>query len=197
VRADHQSRQQQASDFSGAERQSGDNESERWGHVSMKSRLMLGRGAPRGALRRQQGLSLIEVLVAVVVLGVGLLGTAALQATALRGGQSSYESSMAVAQTNSILEAIRSNPGAAAAYNVGLLCAVPTASGTRAERDLARWMMDLKMNVGGATAAAVATDTTTCGSIAGCPGNCTITVQWDDQRAGGEAARTVVTGTRI
>lgn len=147
---------------------------------------------------RQRGISLIEVLVAVVVLGIGLLGTAALQATALRGGQSSFESSMAVAQTNSILEAMRANAEAAGAYNVGQLCAVPTPVGTRAERDLVRWMTDLKMSVGGAaTAAAVAADTTTCGTIAGCPGDCTVTVEWNDQRAGGLAARPVVTRTRI
>ncbi|WP_430539655.1 type IV pilus modification protein PilV [Luteimonas terrae] len=145
------------------------------------------------AALRQRGVSLIEVLVAVVVLGVGLLGTAALQATALRGGQSSFESSMAVAQTNSILEAIRSNAAAAASYNVGQLCAVPGASGTRAERDISQWMIDLKTSIGGAVAA----DTTTCGTIERCPLDCTITVRWDDQRAGGGANRQIVTRTRI
>lgn len=141
----------------------------------------------------QRGVSLIEVLVAVVVLGVGLLGTAALQATALRGGQSSFESSMAVAQTNSILESIRANAGEAGSYNVGRLCAVPAAAGTRAERDIAQWMTDLKTSIGGGPAA----DITTCGTIADCPLDCTITVEWDDQRAGGLASRPVVTRTRI
>ena len=149
--------------------------------------------------RLQRGLSLIEVLVAVVVLGVGLLGTAALQATALRGGQSSYESSMAVTQTNSILEAMRANATAvsAGAYNVALQCAVPADAGSRAQRDTHRWMTDLKTSVGGRAEDAVATDTTTCGTIACVSGNCTVTVQWDDRRAGGRQDRQVTTRTRI
>ncbi|MDR6992783.1 type IV pilus modification protein PilV [Luteimonas sp. 3794] len=151
------------------------------------------RGKHLDAARRQRGVSLIEVLVAVVVLGVGLLGTAALQATALRGGQSSFESSMAVAQTNSILESIRANAGEAESYNVGRLCAVPAATGTRAERDIGQWMTDLKTSIGGGPAA----DTTTCGTIDNCPLDCTITVEWDDQRAGGPESRSVVTRTRI
>lgn len=148
--------------------------------------------------KNQRGVSLIEVLVAVVVLGIGLLGTAALQANALRGGQSSFESSMAVVQTNSILEAIRANAANAGAYNGAQRCAVPAANGSRAERDLQRWLTDLKTSVGGATgAAAIAADTTTCGTISGCPENCQITVQWDDRRAGGLQARPVITRTRI
>lgn len=165
---------------------------------SMKQPIPCGTRTAFNGPGRQRGVSLIEVLVAVVVLGVGLLGTAALQATALRGGQSSYESSMAVVQTNSILEAMRSNAENAGAYNGALLCAVPTAVGTRAERDLVQWMTDLKMNVGGASSpATAAADTTTCGTISGCPVNCTITVQWNDERAGGAATRTVVTRTRV
>lgn len=149
--------------------------------------------------RHQRGVSLIEVLVAVVVLGIGLLGTAALQANALRGGQSSFESSMAVVQTNSILEAIRANAANAGAYNnAAKLCAVPTATGSRAERDLQRWMTDLKTSVGGAaTAAAIAADTTTCGTISGCPENCEITVEWDDRRGGTLLPRTIETSTII
>lgn|GEM_PF-242344 len=159
------------------------------------------RGAGVGSARLQSGLSLIEVLVAVVVLGIGLLGTAALQATALRGGQSSYESSMAVVQTNSILEAIRANAGNAGSYNIAQQCAMPAtpaANAPRVQHDIHRWLTDLKTSVGGATtAAAIAADATTCGTISGCPGDCVITVQWDDQRAGGGASRPVVTRTRI
>ena len=44
----------------------------------------------------QQGMSLLEVLIAVLVLAIGLLGIAALQATALRNSQSSLERNQAV-----------------------------------------------------------------------------------------------------
>lgn len=146
---------------------------------------------------RQRGVSLIEVLVAVVVLGIGLLGTAALQATALRGGQSSFESSMAVAQTNSILEAMRANRANAGSYNIAQTCEVPAAGGSRAQQDIRVWLTDLKRSVGGRAAADVSSDTTTCGTIANCPLDCTITVQWDDGRAGGGVDRQVTTRTRI
>lgn len=153
-------------------------------------------GKPMSAPALQRGVSLIEVLVAVVVLGIGLLGTAALQATALRGGQSSYESSMAVAQANSIIEAMRANRSGN--YTRAMSCSIPSATGSRAERDLRQWMIDLKMSVGGQQLANVASDTTTCAAIGpSCPTDCEITVQWDDSRAGGLPNRQVVTRTRI
>ena len=154
-------------------------------------------GRPRGraghavaAARKMRGVSLIEVLVSVVILGVGLLGIAAMQSVALRSGQSSLESSQAVMQTMSITEAMRANRANAAAYNQAMECDVP-AGGTLAQNDLAAWMTALKATIG------TAGDTSTCGQITGCPINCVITVRWDDSRAGGAAARTVVTRARI
>ena len=63
-----------------------------------------------------QGMSMIEVLVSVMVLGVGLLGIAAMQSIALRGGQGSLESSQAVMASNSTIEAMRANRANASAY---------------------------------------------------------------------------------
>lgn len=142
--------------------------------------------------RTMQGISLLEVLVSVVVLSVGLLGVAAMQSVALRGGQSSLESSQATIQTTAIIEAMRANPAAAAAYNVAMTCAVP-AGGTQAQNDVRDWISSLKSTIG----TGPATDMTTCGAIANCPANCTITVQWDDARAGGGNQRQMTTVTRI
>jgi len=137
-------------------------------------------------------MSLIEVLVAVLVLAVGLLGVAAMQSLALRGGQGSLESSQAVMQTTSIIEAMRANPVNAASYNIAKTCAAASVSvGGLAGDDLKNWIGALKSTVG------VAGDTTTCGQIAGCPGACVVTVFWDDSRAGGGASRSIVTETRI
>ncbi|MEN4902387.1 type IV pilus modification protein PilV [Luteimonas sp. TWI1437] len=163
-------------------------------------------GYPRRTLtppRGQRGVSLIEVLVAVVVLGIGLLGTAALQAVAMRAGQSSLESSMAVVQTNSIIEAMRANVSQASSYNMAMRCDVPTEAGTLAQRDLRDWMIALKTTVGAGAAsatggtAAAALDDTTCASISGCPEACSVVVQWDDSRARGNAQRQVKTVTRL
>jgi type IV pilus assembly protein PilV len=142
--------------------------------------------------RAVKGISLLEVLVSVVVLSIGLLGVAAMQSVALRGGQSSLESSQATIQTTAIIEAMRANPASAADYNIGMTCAVP-GGGTPVQNDLRDWISSLKSTIGSGPAA----DTTTCGSIANCPLNCTITVRWDDSRARGGNARTMITVTRI
>ena len=141
---------------------------------------------------RMRGIGLIEVLVSVLVRGVGLLGIAAMQSMALRGGQGSLESSQAMMQTSAIVEAIRANRTNAAAYNMAAMACAAPAGGTLAQNDLRQWILDLKRTIGSG-----ATDLTTCGQITGCPLACVITVQWNDTRAGGAANRTVVTGTRI
>ncbi len=52
---------------------------------------------PSRTLQRSTGLSLIEVLVALLVLSVGLLGLGALQGVALQSGQLSYQRTQATA----------------------------------------------------------------------------------------------------
>ena len=149
------------------------------------------------ALRGQaRGMSLIEVLVSVLVLSLGLLGIAAMQSMALRGGQSSLESSQAVMQASSIFEAMRSNRDNAADYNVGKTCSVGAISGTTlAKNDLKAWLTAAKTTIGG-----VATDTTTCGEISGCPADCVVTLYWDDSRGGsdqGGSTRSLAVEARI
>lgn len=148
-------------------------------------------GCSSFSVRRQRGVSLIEVLVSVVVLSIGLLGVAAMQSIALRGGQSSLETSQAVIQTSSILESIRANSANANAYNTGgMLCTAGTA-GTLAQNDLRAWVDTLKLTMG------TPGDATTCGQITGCPANCEVTVRWNDTRAGGSATRQIVTRSSI
>lgn len=142
--------------------------------------------------RSVRGISLIEVLVAVVVLSIGLLGVAAMQSVALRGGQSSLETSQAVMQTNAILDAMRANSAAAEDYNTDGMVCTAVAGSSVAEVDLQTWITDLKNNI-----ANTDDDDTTCGEITGCPEACVITIQWDDSRAGGGNERQVVTRTTI
>lgn len=63
--------------------------------------------------RRQAGVSLIEVLISVVILGIGMLGIAAMQARALQNNSSSLERSQMVVQSYAILDAMRANLTAA------------------------------------------------------------------------------------
>ena len=62
------------------------------------------RPARGAAMRGARGLTLIEVLVALIVLSVGVLGLAGLQITSLQYSQSSYERSIAVMQANDLVE---------------------------------------------------------------------------------------------
>ncbi|KAB7623155.1 type IV pilus modification protein PilV [Alkalilimnicola sp. S0819] len=59
--------------------------------------------------KRQQGLSLIEVLVAVLVLSVGLLGLAGLQAASLKNNHSAYLRSQATILANDMADRMRAN----------------------------------------------------------------------------------------
>jgi len=155
-----------------------------------------GSGASR---RKQQGMSLIEVLVAVLIMGIGLLGIAAMQAVALRNGQSSLERTQAVIQSYAILDVIRANRANALAgyYNTAgtdpqctsaAAGSSETAGQTSARTDVNAWLESLKGSM--VSAANAAADTTTCGAVS-CVANtidgatCTITVQWDDSRGSG------------
>jgi type IV pilus assembly protein PilV len=146
----------------------------------MKSRK---KSLPRAVNYLQsRGTSLIEVLISVLILGIGLLGIASMQAITLRNGQSSMEQSQAVMQTYSILDAMRSNVLLARTnvYNTARTCVVPTATATLAQNDIRDWMTNLQTNIGPSA----------CGTI-NCQANvCTITVDWDDSRATGGSVAT-------
>ena len=143
----------------------------------------------------QAGIGLIEVLVSVFILGVGLLAIAAMQAHALRAGQSSLEGTQAVLQANSIIEAIRADRINATSYNTaGPICEVSQA-GTLAQTTIAAWVTTLKATMG-AGPQSVETDTTTCGQILNCP-DCEISIIWNDTRAGGSATKQFVTRSRL
>lgn len=57
----------------------------------------------------QKGVGLIEVLVSVLVIGVGLLGIAGLQATTVTYNHSAYLRSIAIAQANNMLDRMYAN----------------------------------------------------------------------------------------
>jgi type IV pilus assembly protein PilV len=64
---------------------------------------------PRGFARRQHGATMIEVMVAVLVLSVGLLGTAALLGVTVRNTQSANYRSQAVNLAYEYIDSARSN----------------------------------------------------------------------------------------
>jgi type IV pilus assembly protein PilV len=143
--------------------------------------------------KRQKGATLIEVLVAVLILSFGLLGMAALQIRALKGNHSSTQRSQAVMASYYIIDAMRVDKTSAVAgdYNFDE-CSAPAAGSSLSSVNLNDWMVTLKANIGQPT------DTTTCGKITcDATGVCTVVVKWDDTRAGGLGAQTLETKTQL
>lgn len=67
-------------------------------------------------LIKSLGFSLLEVLVALMVLSIGLLGIATLQVDSLRLGQDALFRTKAVNLTADMADRIRANPGGSASY---------------------------------------------------------------------------------
>jgi type IV pilus assembly protein PilV len=143
------------------------------------------------------GMSLLEVLIAVLVLAIGLLGVAALQAAALRNSHNSLGRSQAVIESYAMLDAIRaavpstglSNPQAKAAaldaYDLARTCATPTANTTLAQKDVRLWIDALQTNIAPGS----------CGTIDCASSVCTVTVEWDESRST-EGSQTYQIATR-
>lgn len=70
----------------------------------------------RNPLVRAQGFSLIEVLVAVLVFSLGILGFISLQIKSIQAGQVAYYRSQATNLASDIIERVRANSTVAASY---------------------------------------------------------------------------------
>lgn len=70
-------------------------------------------------LARQRGFTLIEALIAFVILSVGLLGIVSLQTISKTSQHHAIQRSRAVTLSDAIVERIRINPAGLANYNIG------------------------------------------------------------------------------
>lgn len=137
--------------------------------------------------RHQSGFTLVEVLVALLIVSIGLLGIAAMQSLALRNTGSSMERSQAVIQTYSYLDLLRANRDRAvlSQLDMNMVCDAENLPGSQVEQRT--WITQLHQTLGPGS----------CGKVE-ClgGGKCTITVQWNDTRAeGGSAVQELVTET--
>lgn len=131
---------------------------------------------------KQSGFTLLEVLVAMLVLSIGLLGLAGLMASSMRNNQSAYHSTQATWLAYDILDRLRANRtvalaggyGAANALGSPADCSTAAPSGSIAAQDIAGWknMIACALPEGD-------------GSITITPADrhVSITVQWNDSRA--------------
>jgi type IV pilus assembly protein PilV len=105
-------------------------------------------------LKQQSGLGLIEVLVAVLVLGIGILGVASTQVVSLQMTSQSQSRSQAVLLAEDMLDRVRANPGNPANYALAVGAAVGAdggacdtsfvpANATVAANDIAAWENNL------------------------------------------------------
>lgn len=136
--------------------------------------------------RNMRGATLIEVLVAFLLLAFGILGLSGLQINALKNNQISLQRSQASMLACFLMDSMRANRKAAinGDYNLGeinksakthaAICSAPTGTAL-VGNDHARWFDALKLALGNekTTCAAVACDSN---------GNCDIIIEWQDNR---------------
>lgn len=91
------------------------------------------------ARMRQRGFSLIEVLIAVVVLSIGLLGIAALQGVSLRSSNESVDRTEANLAVYDLLDRIRANRNAADLDDYVIALGETPSGATPAALDLQAW----------------------------------------------------------
>ena len=132
---------------------------------------------------RAAGFTLLEVLIAVVVLSIGLLGLAGLQTTGLRNNQDAYARTQATTLANDMADRIRANMAGFNAGNYDNTAAYTASCGTSgcsplqmAQHDTSLWNDALDALPSGQ------------GVVANNAGLVTVTVMWDNSRTG-------VTGT--
>ena len=91
--------------------------------------------------RRGRGFSLIEVMIALLITSVGLLGLAALQVSAMKYNHNAYLRSQATFLAKDMAERMRANRSAALGgdYNIAFGAAAAS-SGSLADADLSAWV---------------------------------------------------------
>lgn len=143
-------------------------------------------------MNRQKGFSLLEVLVAFLILSVGLLGVASLQATSIRAGTSSMLRTLSLLSSQEIIERMQANTSAIPSY-ASALSGAPTAPTPRCSQqngaiaaactpeqlainDVFEWKQNLAAQFGGLGAQSSITVTPQ-GNLM----NVAITIQWDER----------------
>lgn len=138
------------------------------------------------SIAAQRGITMVESLVALVVLSVGLLGIASLYVTSLQTGRTALIRTQAVNLVGDMGDRIRANGRARGAYDIDLYGGAPAvldcvvtancSAADLAEDDLARWLA----SVTAALPSPVAQVNFVAAAGAGLPDQYQISVQWQE-----------------
>jgi type IV pilus assembly protein PilV len=90
-------------------------------------------------MKSQKGLSLIEVLVAMFIFSLGILGLSSTQLVGLKASAGTNTRNHAEFLASDILERIRANRANASSYQIGLSDPAPKNTETVAQSDLSQW----------------------------------------------------------
>ena len=141
-------------------------------------------------MKTQAGFTLIEILIAMIILAFGLLGLAGLQAAGLQQNQNSQYRSQATALAYDLADRIRANSGQIGTYiapapalnNAGCLTVASCTSIQMANHDMAEWNAALLTMPGGGVG--FINQTAGAGTAVTTDDVFTIAVNWDDDKDG-------------
>jgi type IV pilus assembly protein PilV len=140
-------------------------------------------------LAAQAGMTLIEILVAIVVLAIGLLGLAGLQLKGIQVNQGSTWRWQAAALAEDLADRIRADQAGAVAgyYNITAGAPVTTAGNAATQAAVSEWLARVRSLPGGSADVAA--------YAGGAANQLTISVSWDDSRGAAGASAGSVSNT--
>jgi type IV pilus assembly protein PilV len=139
------------------------------------------------SIKNERGFTLLEALIGFLILSIGMLGIASLQAVSLKAGKTSVYSSVALMKVDELLESMRANPSAVAlaAYATSgtgtgtnnSCSAAPCTDIQLAQDDVYWWKQNLKAGLPGAATTTVVLATTGAAKMSAV----TVTVIWRER----------------
>jgi type IV pilus assembly protein PilV len=137
----------------------------------------------KGIMHRQEGATMIEVLVTILVLAVGLLGLSATQVMSLKNGNNAHHRYMAALAAHEMAERMRANPDGVelASYDgktvdgseTDVACSSSCSASNLANMDLYEWGQVISTNLPAGE-----------GEIDRVGRTITLTVTWNEQHTG-------------
>lgn len=138
---------------------------------------------------RYNGFTLIEVLIALIILSIGILALATLQTASLNFNAGASQRTQATILSYDMADRMRANRSATLAdeYNIAFqspapACAAANQAGTMAQQDISAWRMAIACRLPDAT-----------GSITRNGNEFTLNVRWDDSKGQGDPMELQVT----